>query len=158
MQPLIITSMSRARVLILSLLLGAAGIVGFTHLRSAGVSGGEGSTPGADIRIVSKGEPLNLRDYLVPGKYTLFDYYADWCPPCRQLSPRLEELARRNPNLAVRKVDIVDWSHPVAQQQGVSDLPYLRLYDPQGKLVAEGDPVLKSLRTLFGLTDPPEAM
>jgi len=151
--------MGRMRVVIVALLVGAAGIVGFTRLKSGAFQPtGEPSTSGADIRIVSKGEPLNLRDHLVAGKYTLFDYYADWCPPCRQLSPRLEELARRNPNLALRKIDIVDWSHPVAQQQGVSDLPYLRLYDPQGKLVAQGDPALESLKTLFGLTDPPEAM
>jgi thiol-disulfide isomerase/thioredoxin len=121
-------------------------------------SAGQGSDLGGDIRVVSKGEPLNLRDYLVPGKYTLFDYYADWCPPCRQLSPRLEALARQHANLAVRKIDIVSWSHPVARQQGVTDLPYLRLFDPDGRLVAEGDPVLDSLHQLFGLTDPPELM
>jgi thiol-disulfide isomerase/thioredoxin len=118
----------------------------------------EGTERGGDIQVVSKGEPVNLRDYLVPGKYTLFDYYADWCPPCRRLSPRLEELARQHANLAVRKIDIVSWSHPVARQQGVADLPYLRLFDPEGRLVAEGDPVLESLQKLFGLTDPPEVM
>ncbi|MCI0658085.1 MAG: thioredoxin family protein [Acidobacteria bacterium] len=119
---------------------------------------GQGTAPGGDIQVVSKGEPLNLRDYLVTGKYTLFDYYADWCPPCRRLSPRLEELARQHANLALRKVDIVSWSHPVARQQGVTDLPYLRLFDPEGRLVAEGDAVLDSLKQLFGLTDPPEVM
>jgi thiol-disulfide isomerase/thioredoxin len=118
----------------------------------------DGTAPGGDIQIVSKGEPLNLRDHLVPGKYTLFDYYADWCPPCRQLSPRLEELARQHANLALRKVDIVSWSHPVARQQGVTDLPYLRLFDTEGRLVAEGDAVLDSLQQLFGLKDPPEVM
>jgi len=146
-------------LLLASLVLGVAGLAGFSLLRGRALpaSGQEGA-PSADIQTVSKGEPVNLRDHLVAGKYTLFDYYADWCPPCRQLSPRLEELAREHPNLALRKIDIVDWSHPVAQQQGVSDLPYLRLYDPQGKLVAEGDATFESLRALFGLTDPPELM
>ena len=118
---------------------------------------GQSAGPG-DIRIVSKGEALNLRDHLAVGKYTLFDYYADWCPPCRRLSPRLEELARSHPNLAVRKIDIVSWSHPVARQQGVTDLPYLRLFDPEGRLVAEGDAALESLHRLFGFTEPPELM
>ena len=121
-------------------------------------SAGRGTAQGGDIQVVSKGEPINLRDYLVAGKYTLFDYYADWCPPCRRLSPRLEELARQHANLALRKIDIVSWSHPVAGQQGVKDLPYLRLFDPNGKLIAEGDAVLDSLQHLFGLTDPPEVM
>ena len=134
--------------------IGGLGLFGACGTQSAG----QGTAPGGDIRVVSKGEPLNLRDYLVPGKYTLFDYYADWCPPCRRLSPRLEELARQHANLALRKVDIVSWSHPVARQQGVTDLPYLRLFDPEGRLVAEGDAVLVSLQQLFGLTDPPEVM
>jgi thiol-disulfide isomerase/thioredoxin len=140
-------------------ILAAAGLVGFVLLK-AGVSPQASGQPVAagDIQVVSKGEPLNLRDHLVAGKYTLFDYYADWCPPCRHLSPRLEEVARSHANLALRKIDIVDWSHPVARQQGVSDLPYLRLYGPDGKLVAEGDAALDKLRELFGLTDPPEVM
>jgi thiol-disulfide isomerase/thioredoxin len=104
----------------------------------------------ADMRTISKGEPVNLRDHLVAGKYTLFDYYADWCPPCRELAPRLEELGRRHPDLAIRKIDIVDWSHPVAGQQGVHDLPYLRLFGPDGQLIREGDATFDDLERLFG--------
>ena len=136
--------------------LGVAGLGLFRAREPSGVHEATGSS--GDIQVISKGETLNLRDYLVPGKYTLFDYYADWCPPCRRLSPRLEDLARRHPNLALRKIDIVSWSHPVARQQDVRDLPFLRLYDPDGKLVEEGDPVVESLERLFGLTDPPEVM
>jgi len=135
-----------------------AALVLAAALGACAQSAGQAAGAGGDIRIVSKGEPLNLRDHLAAGKYTLFDYYADWCPPCRRLSPRLEELARSHPNLAVRKIDIVSWSHPVAHQQGVTDLPYLRLFDPEGKLVAEGDAAIESLHRLFGFTEPPELM
>src|SRR5207249_4339648 len=141
------------------LTLAAAGLAGWGFFRARERHGvNPESAQGADIRVVSKGEPLNLRDYLVPGKYTLFDYYADWCPPCRQLSPRLENLARHHSNLALRKIDIVSWSHPVARQQGVTELPYLRLYDPAGRLVGEGDAALDGLKRLFGLKDPPDLM
>jgi thiol-disulfide isomerase/thioredoxin len=111
-----------------------------------------------DIQVISKGRPLNLRTHLAAGKYTLFDYYADWCPPCRELSPRLEELARQHDNLALRKIDIVSWSHPVAQQQGVTDLPFLRLYGPDGTLVAEGDAAIGELHRLFGFELPTQPM
>lgn len=144
----------KTMVMTLALLTAGLGLLGGCAPQTAG----QGSAAGGDIQVVSKGEPLNLKDYLATGKYTLFDYYADWCPPCRRLSPRLEALAREHPNLALRKIDIVSWSHPVAQQQGVTDLPYLRLFDPEGKLVAEGDAVLDSLQQLFGLKDPPELM
>jgi thiol-disulfide isomerase/thioredoxin len=112
----------------------------------------------ADIRVITKGQPVDLRDHLVPGKYTLVDYYADWCPPCRELSPLLEELARLHPNLAIRKVDIVDWSHPVAEQQGVRDLPYLRLFDPEGNLLSDGDATYRELELRFGFRRPAQLL
>jgi thiol-disulfide isomerase/thioredoxin len=129
----------------------AAGAAGFGFLRGGNDRTAATSGETGDIRVISKGEPVNLRDHLVRGKYTVFDYYADWCPPCRQLSPALEELARRRSDVAVRKIDIVDWSHPVARQHGVQDLPYLRIYDPRGTLLAEGDPALIKLMHDFGL-------
>ncbi len=136
--------------------LAAAGTAGFgvySVLERGSTQAGAFSS-GADIRTISHGEPVNLRHHLAEGKYTLFDYYADWCPPCRELSPALEDLARRHPNLALRKIDIVDWSHPVAAQQGVTDLPYLRLYGPDGRLIREGEATLDDLRKLFAFGLP----
>ena len=129
----------------------AAGAAGFGFLRGKEDRGVAAASHAGDIRVISKGEPVNLKDHLVRGKYTVFDYYADWCPPCRQLSPALEELARTRKDVAIRKIDIVDWSHPVARQHGVQDLPYLRIYDPQGTLLAEGEPALVRLIHDFGL-------
>jgi thiol-disulfide isomerase/thioredoxin len=128
----------------------AAAAAGTGMYRLFARGGSPAAAPAADVRVISKGEPVNLRDYLVPGKYTLFDYYADWCPPCRELSPQLVELARRRPDLAVRKIDIVDWSHPVAAQQGVQDLPFLRLFGPDGAMIREGEATYDDLQRLFG--------
>ncbi|HEV8377150.1 MAG TPA: thioredoxin family protein [Candidatus Polarisedimenticolia bacterium] len=146
-------------------ILGAGGVLAVSALAGLGLfrvrEGQDAASLGAsggDIRVVSQGSPLNLRDHLAAGKYTLFDYYADWCPPCRELSPQLENLARRHPNLALRKIDIVSWSHPVAQQQEVRDLPFLRLYDPEGRLVGEGDAALEGLQRLFGFKVSPQLM
>jgi thiol-disulfide isomerase/thioredoxin len=139
---------SRWSLILLASAAVAAGL-GTYHFLAEGPPAGSVET-GADIRVISKGEPLNLRDHLVPGKYTLFDYYADWCPPCRELAPRLEELGRRRSDLAIRKIDIVDWSHPVADQQGVHDLPYLRLYGPDGRMIGEGDAIFQDLDRIFG--------
>ena len=142
-------------VLLLAVL--AAGAAGFGMYRMLAPGTPAEPVPAGpgDIRVISRGEPFHLRDHLVPGKYTLFDYYADWCPPCREIAPRVEEMARRHPDLAVRKIDIVDWSRPVAEQQGVHDLPYLRLYDPEGRLIREGDATYGDLDRLFGFGPPP---
>jgi thiol-disulfide isomerase/thioredoxin len=105
----------------------------------------------ADVAIIAHGERVDLQAHAVAGKYTVFDFYAVWCPPCRVLGPALEKLASRNAQtLAIRKVDIVDWTMPVAEQYGVQELPYLVLYDSSGRKVADGEKVYESLNELFG--------
>lgn len=109
------------------------------------------AAPEADVRIISRGEEVDLEPHAVRGKYTVFDFYAAWCPPCRVLSPALERLAAAQvERLAVRKIDIVDWTMPVAGQHGVESLPFLILYDPEGRKVAAGEEVFAMLLQVFG--------
>ncbi len=99
-----------------------------------------GAVSAADVAVVTHGDAVDLGDHLVPGKYVLFDFYADWCGPCRQVGPYLERLASEHENeLALRKVDIVNWSSPVAGQYRIHSIPHLKLFGPGGDLVAEGD-------------------
>jgi thiol-disulfide isomerase/thioredoxin len=94
----------------------------------------------ADLRTVSHGSEVELTDHLVAGKLVLFDFYADWCGPCRGLEPRLAELAERHADrLALRKIDIVNWDSPVARQHRIGSIPHLVLYGPGGERLAAGD-------------------
>lgn len=102
-----------------------------------------------DIMIIARGEEIQVKEHLVPEKYTVIDFYADWCTTCRKVTPVLEELARRDSIIALRKVNVVSWDSPVAQQYGLKALPYLLLYDPQGKLLAQGEDVVKMLERLI---------
>ena len=107
--------------------------------------------PEADARVIAHGEKVDLAAYAVPGKHTVFDFYAVWCPPCRTLGPALERLsAAHNERLAIRKVDIVDWTMPVVEQHGIEALPFLVLYDSETQRVAEGEAVFDELLALFG--------
>ncbi len=55
----------------------------------------------------------------------MVDFYADWCPPCRTLAPRLEELAAEYAGRAVvAKVD-VDENGELASEYGVRGIPAL---------------------------------
>lgn len=77
----------------------------------------------------------------VPGKVTVFDLWAAWCAPCRELDERLVALARRYPDrLAVRKLDVID-SDSAAWQRflapGHFDLPHVKVYGPDGALLFE---------------------
>lgn len=107
--------------------------------------------PAADVRIITHGDEVDLDAHVVRGKYTVFDFYAPWCPPCRVIGPALERLAERRPaSVALRKVDIVDWTMPVATQYRIESLPYLVLYDGEGRRVAQGDDVYPAIKRLFG--------
>jgi thiol-disulfide isomerase/thioredoxin len=89
--------------------------------------------------VISHGGRVELSEHLVAGKLVLFDFYADWCGPCRSIAPRVDELARnRSDRLAVRKVDIVNWGSDVARQYSIRYIPQLKLFGPDGRLIAQG--------------------
>ena len=105
----------------------------------------------ADLQIITHGDKVDVEAHLARGKYTVIDFYAAWCPPCRVVGPALERLAKvEHSRLAVRKIDIVDWTMPVVEQYGIEALPHLMLFDPQGRRVANGDEVYRRLREVFG--------
>jgi thiol-disulfide isomerase/thioredoxin len=94
----------------------------------------------AEPELISQGRRVDIEAHLVPGKLVLFDFFADWCAPCRIIKPHIKDLAVQYPeNLAVREIDVINWDSPVAKQYGISVLPHLKLYGPDGSLLAEGD-------------------
>lgn len=106
---------------------------------------------GGDVTVASKGEAFDLQQHLADGKYTIFDYYADWCPPCRAIDPQLRRLAADREDVALRKVDIIDWTTEVVKQRSITSLPYLELYDPDGQLVAKGEEAYGAIEEIFGI-------
>lgn len=95
---------------------------------------------------IAHGEQVEISTYLVPGKITIFDFTSEYCPPCRQISPMLDELHARRDDLAVVKIDInrpdtkgIDWKSPVARQYKLQSIPHFKVFGADGKLMAEGD-------------------
>lgn len=94
-----------------------------------------------DISTITHGDSVRLEDHLARGKFTIVDYFSDWCGPCKLLEKRLERLASARDDVAVRKVDIVDWKSNAAAQArtdfGLEAIPYVRVYGPDGSFVGE---------------------
>ncbi len=66
-------------------------------------------------------------------KTVLLDFYADWCAPCRMVSPFVDEIANENPQYLVGKVN-VDEEGELANAFGVSSIPMLVVMK-NGKIV-----------------------
>jgi thioredoxin 1 len=56
------------------------------------------------------------------------DFWAEWCGPCRVVSPMLERVAREHPEIRIAKVD-VDEEPGLASAHGVRGIPTLIRFD-----------------------------
>lgn len=66
-------------------------------------------------------------------KPAIIDFYADWCPPCRQLSPLVEEIAKEySGKIIVYKVN-TDEEKGLTQSLGITSLPTLLYVPVKGK-------------------------
>lgn len=107
------------------------------------------------------GSPTRL--YASLGQYTILDFWASWCGPCRVESPNMVNLYEKFKTKGLRIIgvsldkdkdlwekaienDKLDWDHisnlkrwedPIAARYGVSSIPQLFLLDKDGKVVAK---------------------
>lgn len=74
----------------------------------------------------------NFNQILKENEKVLVDFYADWCGPCRMLSPIVEEIKNERSDIKVVKVN-VDENPQLAGAYGVRSIPTL-VYIKDGKL------------------------
>ena len=79
-------------------------------------------------------------------KTVLLDFYADWCGPCRMLSPIVDEIAEENPQYFVGKINI-DEETKLAQAFDVSSIPMLIVLK-NGKIVNQSVGVVQKSKIL----------
>lgn len=108
--------------------------------------------PPSEVSAVS--DETFEQEVLKQDKPVLVDFWAEWCPPCRMLSPVLAEIAgERASSLTVRKLN-VDENPVTAQKYKILSLPTLMLFRdgkalwavvgarPKARLLAELDAAL----------------
>ena len=76
----------------------------------------------------------NFQNEVINSKSTvLLDFYADWCGPCRMVSPIVDEIAEERADIKVGKIN-VDEESELAERFGIFSIPALVVIK-DGKIV-----------------------
>ncbi len=113
-------------------------LVGCDKLKTALVKLEKSKTPVSEVPVasgaLSKDQITEIDQASFPAfiarknALVIVDYHATWCGPCKLMGPVLEKAAGANPGVVfLGKVD-VDKVPALAQQQGVSGIPDVRIY------------------------------
>ena len=111
---------------------------------------------GFDVVVIAhRGETIDIERHRVAGKVTVFDFYADWCKPCQYVDAWMLTQLEKHDDIAVRKINVVDWDSPVAERylaDRIPELPYLVVYSPSGEWQGEvwGGRISKLKRLIEG--------
>jgi thiol-disulfide isomerase/thioredoxin len=143
-------SLNLSHLLLIAVVVGVAVLAYF--MLQEGSKGGTGYAANTG----QSGQEINIANLVYAGKTTIFDFYSDYCPPCRKISPLLKQLDDKREDIVVVKIDInregvrgIDWSSPVVRQYGIRPIPHFMIYDASGNLTHEGRTAYQQIFQLF---------
>lgn len=105
----------------------------------------------ADFAVTRGGVTERLSDHVgKDGKFTLVDFWASWCGPCRREMPNLKALAAKYPE-RLQVIGVAVWDEPAETLKAIDELelPWH---------VMMGDEALKQPTDLYGIFGIPHIM
>ena len=72
----------------------------------------------------------NFKEAIKKNKVMIVKYSAEWCGPCKMLTPIFEETSKEYKNITFAKVN-VDLEPELAQEYGVRGIPCLIIFKDQ---------------------------
>lgn len=89
----------------------SAQLKGIVNLKTARASSAEGSRY-KDFTVVYNDSTQTLSSLVMPGRYTLVDYWASWCGPCMTQLKVLKDLYSRFHDRGLDVVGVAVWDRP----------------------------------------------
>jgi thioredoxin 1 len=71
---------------------------------------------------------LNFKQFINSNKYSVVDFWAEWCAPCRAIAPIVKELAEQYAGKVVFGKLNVDENPRTASEYGIMGIPTLILF------------------------------
>lgn len=75
----------------------------------------------------------NFAEIVVAKEITIIDFFAEWCGPCKMITPVIENIAKNNEDITVGKVDI-DVNRVIGNLFGIRSVPTI-IFMKNGKMV-----------------------
>lgn len=114
-----------------------------------------------DFEVTYNGKTYKLSDYVGKGHYTLVDFWASWCGPCRREMSTLKDIYNEYKDKGLEVLGVAVWDEPEATEAaikqldlpwpciinsqtiatdiyGIPAIPCVILFGPDGKILSRG--------------------